>query len=165
METNPLTLEQILKKKHNFLTQTFSNTSNLFALSLATPEEVKNKLLDYFNDCQEQRKNATATGLAMALGITREELITFSHQNPIILNLIIQAKQFIIENVEQLLLSGQAPAGFTFWLKNNDNWVEKITYQESMPTMSDLMAELKKDGKLIDGNAIVIPDTEESINS
>ncbi|MFA6992484.1 MAG: terminase small subunit [Candidatus Gracilibacteria bacterium] len=120
----------------------------------SSPEEVSQISKQYFNNCLTNKKHPTFSGLARHLGLTREELINFVHENPQIHKVIQNAKQIIVDNVEQMIFAGQPPGGLTFWLKNNDNWVEKFEYQHSEKKISDLMDELEQEGKLIKGEVV-----------
>lgn len=133
------------------------DTTNLqkFTPTLPTnPEEVCTLVSNYFSNCVEKKKHPTFSGLSSSLGLSREELIHLSTENPTIQKIIQKAKQLIVDNVEQLIFQGVPPGGLTFWLKNNDQWVDKFEYEHSEKKISDLLRELEQEGKLIQGDVV-----------
>ncbi len=88
-----------------------------------SPRQVVQLINTYFKECDDKEKKYTVTGLARALGITRETLLRYEDTAEFT-NPIKAAKTRIEEQVEEMLLSGKSPAGPIFWLKNF-GWTDK----------------------------------------
>lgn len=106
-------------------------------------EELEALVYNYFSKCVDDHKVPTMTGLALTLGTTRQNLLRLQHSNPTFQNMIERAKQIVVEYVEQLLLSGQPAAGFSLWLRNNDDWVDKTEQVNSQRKISDILDDLE----------------------
>ena len=123
---------------------------------LADPDEVYAIVKGYFDSCVANNHLPTMTGMALTLGVSRAELLGFYSDNPDIRKAVDQAKLIIIEYVERLLLSGRPPIGLIFWLKNNDNWIDKTEITHSDKKMSDILDEMERKGELIKSKATVV---------
>ena len=103
-------------------------------------EELQNTILDYYDSCwtpkiiirtdingntsREEIKVHTEpycmTGLACWLGICRSTLLNYQHENHQFVSTIKEAKAFIEQYAEKLLLKGKVPAvGVIFSMANN----------------------------------------------
>jgi len=117
------------------------------------PEDLQALISGYFEVCVQSNKPPTMTGLAMTLGLTRQQLKYFNHNDQRIQIMLEKSKQIVIEYVEQLLLSGRPAAGFSLWLRNNDDWVDKTETVSTQRKASDVLDAIErnaKQGKLIE---------------
>ena len=98
-----------------------------------TPDDIENKINDYFNYCNENSKPFTMSGLALFLDCSRttlynydKELVKFkdlSENDKLrILNSVKRAKRMVEAYQEEQLFLGKSPVGTIFSLKNNFNW-------------------------------------------
>ena len=98
-----------------------------------TPDDIENKINDYFNYCNENSKPFTMSGLALFLDCSRttlynydKELVKFKDLNEDdklrILNAVKRAKRMVEAYQEEQLFIGKSPVGTIFSLKNNFNW-------------------------------------------
>lgn len=132
-------------------------------LKFESVEVLKKKINDYFNACDPHTKMMrvidghdreggalykdqevmtpqipyTITGLARALGTTRDVLLDyesgkydekaddFDESGERFSNAIKDAKLRVQQNAEELLMSGMPATGPIFWLKNNAGWRDK----------------------------------------
>ena len=108
----------------------------------------------YFNECIEEGKYPTVSGLAFELGLERKTLLRY--ENAIdtgelvnlddsvkiaIRNSIKRHKAYIEGQYEDRLLNdARSPIGTLFTLKNNYGWVDK---QEVVNTNKDIKVELE----------------------
>jgi hypothetical protein len=106
----------------------------------------------YFEECRKNNRLPTFTGIARNLGVTRHQLLSASHEDPQLRNIIQHAKQTVIEYVEEMLLAGRPPIGLIFWLKNNDNWIDKTEVSHNDKTMAEILRELETQGTLINAS-------------
>jgi len=89
-----------------------------------TPEELQDRITDYLANCKNEEKPKTIQGLANALGMCRDTLQEYAKKGEFSV-IVKQARNFIIENVEEMLFTGQPAAGPIFWLKNNAGYQDK----------------------------------------
>ena len=98
-----------------------------------TPDDIENKINDYFNYCNENSKPFTMSGLALFLDCSRttlyqyeNELIKFNNvsenDKQRIMNAVKRAKRMVEAYQEEQLFIGKSPVGTIFSLKNNFNW-------------------------------------------
>ena len=123
-------------------------------VDITDPTELYAVVSGYFNECKDNDLLPTMTGLAIKLGTNRKELLSYCQENQDMAYAVNQAKQIIIEHVERLPLNGRPPAGLIFWLKNNDDWIDKTEITHSNKKMSDILDELEQSGQLITANPI-----------
>ena len=97
---------------------------------------LENVIDEYFAECEEKELFPTVAGLCLDLDLSRVGLLTYQGREEFSYT-IKRAKQRVENSVEQLLMSGKAPAGAIFNLKNNFGWRDekviegKITMHES----------------------------------
>ena len=112
--------------------------------TISSIEELINVISAYFDIVNQNITKPTFTGLALSLGITRQQLLDFPENNPYY-PVVLKAKQYIVDYVEQQLYEPKSSAGTAFWLKNNDGWVDKqevsVTHHK---TMKDIISEIDK---------------------
>jgi hypothetical protein len=89
-----------------------------------TPEDMQKDIDAYFEECEDESKHMTISGLAYALDMTTQALRGYEDKDEF-LSTVKKAKQFVEMYVEQILMSGNATAGTIFWLKNNAGWKDK----------------------------------------
>lgn len=126
--------------------------STIFAPTPKSQEDLLNHLTAYFNSCRDHSKLPTMTGIARSLNVTRHQLLSTNHQDPVFAQILQHAKQTIVEYVEELLLSGRPPIGLIFWLKNNDNWIDKTEVAHNDKSMSEILQDLEKNGQILNAN-------------
>jgi hypothetical protein len=121
---------------------------------ITTKEELLVAIQDYFELCNSRGRYPTMTGLANSLGTTRHNLQTAIHDNAEFNEVLTIAKQTVIQNVEEELISpgGRASTGLIFWLKNNDEWIDKTEIVKGEKSMAEILKDLQKSGEVINGN-------------
>ncbi|WP_440220915.1 terminase small subunit [Dietzia sp. MNB45] len=150
-------------------------------LKFQTVEELQRRISDYFNACDPHtemrrvpvgndkegkaifgdrevmtdQKPYTITGLARALGTSRETLLDyesgkhdekagdFDGADQRFSDAVKEAKSRVQEDAESRLMSGMPATGFIFWLKNNAGWrdrqeVDHTTKDQPMPLLAGL---------------------------
>jgi hypothetical protein len=122
-----------------------------------TKEEMYATIKEYFENIIEQNSVPTMTGLARHLGTTRQAILSAKNSDDEFADLLNYAISTIIEHVEKLLLMGRPPVGLIFWLKNNAGWIDKITTESTQRTINDIIEDLEREGKIIDGTAYTTP--------
>lgn len=86
-------------------------------LKFPTPSHMQGLIDKYFSDCEEKKKPYTITGLALALGTTRDLLCDYAGR-PEFSDAIKMAKLRCENYCEEMLLAGGPAAGPIFALKN-----------------------------------------------
>ena len=85
-------------------------------------EELKDKIEEYWDYCEEHERVMTLSGLAYYLGMTRQTLYNYSTRDKFG-HIVQRAKDRIeMDTEERLQLAGQATTGIIFSLKNNYHW-------------------------------------------
>lgn len=88
-------------------------------------DEMQKKIDAYFARCKLKQEPYTVTGLALALDMSRQDLINYSKKKEFF-DTIKKAKMKIEEQLEMLLISGGGSGtGIIFNLKNNYGWRDK----------------------------------------
>jgi hypothetical protein len=101
-----------------------------------TASEVEYKIDKYFAECDEENRPYTVTGLALALGMSRQDLLNYSErtddEGKSFFDTIKKAKNKIESRIEEGLLSGRYNStGAIFNLKNNYGWKDKQEVEQS----------------------------------
>lgn len=87
-----------------------------------TAEELQVKIDAYFAECEEKEKPYTVTGLAMACGLDREQLINYASEEEFS-DTIKTAKAKVLRWLEEHLNDKSTfTPGIIFNLKNNYGW-------------------------------------------
>ncbi len=107
-------------------------------------EEVKEKINDYFNYCEEEEKPYTMSGLAYYLEISRQTLVNYSNKDEYF-DTIKKARDKVQMQLEENALSNKANPTFTiFNLKNNFDWKDKMEVEKTdMTKVDELLKEIK----------------------
>lgn len=118
-------------------------------LKWETPEELENVIEGYFNECFKSNEVPTVTGLAFALGTTRDTLLRYEKNNECdwlkrcdegvkasYSDTIKRAKAFIESRYEQALFQQGKTIGAIFTLKNNYNYVDKQEVEQTNKTIT-----------------------------
>lgn len=114
------------------------------------PEDMQKIIVQYFNDCHEEGKKPTVSGLAYVLGINRKTLLTYEDSLETgelknfdesvkreFSNTVKDAKRFIESCLEDKLINGTTtPIGLIFALKNNYGWVDKQEIEQTNKTIT-----------------------------
>ena len=101
-----------------------------------TVKQVQKIIDEYFKKCDEENRPYTVTGLALALGMGRQNLIDYcgrtDENGEPFMDTIKNAKHRIESRIEEGLLSGKFNAtGAIFNLKNNYGWKDKQEVEQS----------------------------------
>lgn len=90
-----------------------------------TKEEMQLAIDNYFNECKREYKPITFTGLAYALGLSRQGLLEYKAKDEFS-DTIKRAKDFVETTLEERLIGTSGVAtGIIFNLKNNYGWKDK----------------------------------------
>ena len=115
------------------------------------PEDMQKIIVKYFNECDEQGKKPTVSGLGYVLGLSRRQILEYENcidndnlfarfDDSVKLgfhNAIKDAKRFIESCLEDKLVNGTTtPIGLIFALKNNYGWVDKQEVEQTSKTIS-----------------------------
>ncbi|MDU7363901.1 terminase small subunit [Clostridium sp.] len=113
-------------------------------LKFKTPEELSERIEEYFSLCEKDKIIPTITGLAYTLNTTRKTLLEYENSNENsrlkgvedsvkaeYINTIKRAKQRIEMEYEQALFNKNSVVGAIFTLKNNYGWVDKQEIQQT----------------------------------
>lgn len=90
-----------------------------------TKEDLQAAIDSYFNYCDDNKEPYTVTGLALSVGLTRDQLIRYSCKDEF-MDTIREAKQRCEAYAEKKLFSGGGVAGVIFSLKNNWGWRDQL---------------------------------------
>lgn len=94
-------------------------------------EQLQSVIQEYFDFCDENDKPYTMSGLAFALGISRQTLINYSKDENYF-DTIKNARQLVEMQLEENALANKTNSTFTiFNLKNNFNWKDKQEHEIS----------------------------------
>lgn len=111
-----------------------------------TPEEMQKAIDKFFDDCDNRIKQIitkrgdlidtvvpapyTMSGLAMALGMSRQALVTYSHKDTF-LDTIRAARSRCEKDIENRLMETTNQTGAIFVLKNNFGWRDQLDLEHS----------------------------------
>lgn len=101
-------------------------------LQFETPEVMQEAIDAYFTDCELKEQPPTVTGLALALDLTREGLVTYEGRDAFS-DTVKRAKLRVQSTIEAGLLKGYNATGAIFNLKNNFGWKDKQEQEISGP--------------------------------
>ena len=93
-------------------------------------EDMEKAIEEYFMRCDTGGLPYTVSGLALALGMTRETLLRYEEKDSFS-DTIKRAKQKIEEYVETRLFVSGIATGVIFNLKNNFGWKDKQEIEQS----------------------------------
>lgn len=97
-------------------------------LKFKTVEEMREKIVAYFAECEESKRPLTITGLALALGTDRDTLLDYQTKRGDAFSDTIKNAKLVCQNYaeEELFRKGHQVAGVIFNLKNNyGRWKEE----------------------------------------
>mgnify|MGYP000698109732 CR=1 FL=1 len=103
-------------------------------------EEIKPKIKEYFEECEENDKPKTIIGLALALDLTRDQLIKYQEgkykklseeEEQKFHNTIKKAKEECERYAAEQLFGNGTKSGVIFNLKNNYGWKDKKELEHS----------------------------------
>lgn len=110
---------------------------------------MQERLINYFAECDADKRPYTTTGIANALYISKDAMCEYGKKDPFA-PLIKAAKQKVEQQIEENGLTGRGNAAFSiFNLKNNYGWKDsqEITTHneiENLNTLADVLG-FKKD--------------------
>ena len=108
-------------------------------LKFNSAKNLKNKIDNYFKNCEKKNKPFTVTGLALALNMTsRKQLIEYQGRSQFA-TLIKKAKLMCENYVDTFLFSHNQVAGAIFNLKNNYGWTDKIETEIKTPVQIQIV--------------------------
>lgn len=118
-------------------------------MKYSSPEELEKVVDLYFDECDEQDRPYTVTGLALSLGMTREQLLHYQERLEF-QDTIKRAKQKVAAFAEEQLYrkSGQV-AGIIFSLKNNFGWKDSFENTNVNIDGNDILDRIEKESKPI----------------
>lgn len=97
-----------------------------------TAAEMQERIDKYFADCDEQGRPYTVTGLALALDMSREDLLNYQGREEFF-DTVRRAKQKCEQYAEEMLYKARNPHGVIFSLKNNWGWRDRFEQEISGP--------------------------------
>ena len=84
-----------------------------------------NKIADYFEDCDTQKKPYTVTGLSVYLGFEDKKSLKDYEERAEFSTIIKRAILYIESYYETTLTTSDKATGVIFWLKNH-GWKDKV---------------------------------------
>ena len=93
-------------------------------LKYKSNEELQKAIDDYFIMCDKKEKPYTITGLGLAIGLDRRQLLEYGEKD-VFNNTIKLAKERVHAYAEEHLYKSGIAAGVIFNLKNNFGWKDK----------------------------------------
>lgn len=106
-------------------------------------EEIQELIDKYFNDCDKNDDPYTVTGLALALNMSRQDLINYSNKEEFF-DTIKKAKLKVENYLEKRLIKDNSCTGIIFNLKNNYGWKDKqeninvgVSYEDYIKRVED----------------------------
>lgn len=113
---------------------------NMFNRKYKTPEELQEKIDEYFKDCEEEGRPLTITGLALAVDTDRARLLDYQNKIGGDYNTIITKAKLMCQNfADEFLFRGKNVAGAIFSLKNNYGWVDRKEIKQTGNFIVDLI--------------------------
>ena len=119
-------------------------------------EELKERINNYFNNCDANELPYTISDLAISLGVNRSTLLRWEKSEPMFVNMnedeiaefcntVKMAKARCEAYAERYLFTAKNPAGVIFNLKNNYNWVDKQEISSTIEQKTSPIASLSKE--------------------
>lgn len=106
-------------------------------------EQMQLKIDEYFKECDLKHEPYTVTGLALALDMSRQDLINYSKKSEFF-DTIKRAKMKVEVYLEKRLIIDSSTTGIIFNLKNNYGWRDKqenfnvgISYEDYIKKVED----------------------------
>ncbi|WP_294378967.1 DNA-packaging protein [uncultured Clostridium sp.] len=97
-------------------------------------EELEQKIMEYWQRCEQLNKPYTLSGLALWIGIDRKTLYNYSEKDEFFPT-IKKAKDIVEASMEERALTGENNVTFSiFALKNNFGWKDKQEIEHSGET-------------------------------
>lgn len=106
--------------------------------------EFEKRVNKYFEDCDNNNRPYTMSGLANSLDMDRRTLLNYSKSEKFFLT-IKKAKQRVEQQLEENLYRLGNNSGIIFNLKNNFNWKdnEESTNADSLSKVQELLNKIK----------------------
>lgn len=97
-------------------------------------EELEQKIMEYWQRCEQNNKPYTLSGLALWIGVDRKTLYNYSEKDEFFPT-IKKAKDIVEASMEERALTGENNVTFSiFALKNNFGWRDKQEIEHSGET-------------------------------
>ena len=93
-------------------------------LKFNSAKKMQEAIDNYFDDCDYKEEPQTMSGLANALGMTRQSLVNYAKRDKFF-DTLKKAKSIVEEDQEKRLIMGRNVTGVIFNLKNNFGWRDK----------------------------------------
>jgi len=100
-------------------------------LKYKTPEEMQDKIEEYFQQCSDKEVCPGVAGMSYYLGFADRSSVTNYKNYPKFSHTIKRGLFFVEVCLEEWLSSGKNIAGIIFNLKNNYGWVDKQEVEQS----------------------------------
>jgi len=84
-----------------------------------TPQELEEKITEYFDYCQENEERITLTGLVLYLGFAELRSFFDYEERKDEFSQVIKRAKHVVMALHEERLSGTTPTGSIFWLKNH----------------------------------------------
>lgn len=117
-------------------------------LKFKSPEELEERIQEYYEYTEERKEILSITGLAMYLDISRTTLLNYETMfdnggydsvsddvKVAFMNSIKRAKRRVEHAYEQALFNRNSAVGAIFTLKNNYKWVDKQEIEQTNKTI------------------------------
>ena len=99
-------------------------------LKYKSDEELQKAIDNYFKMCDKKEKPYTITGLGLAIGLDRRQLLEYGEKD-VFNNTIKLAKERVHAYAEEHLYKSGIAAGVIFNLKNNFGWKDKTEVEST----------------------------------
>ena len=97
-------------------------------------EELEEKIMEYWQRCEQLNKSYTLSGLALWIGVDRKTLYNYSEKDDFFPT-IKKARDIVEASMEERALTGENNVTFSiFALKNNFGWKDKQEIEHSGET-------------------------------
>lgn len=105
--------------------------------------ELEEKIQKYFDECNQQGRPLTMSGLAVALDCDRKTIVNYSNKEEYFPT-IKRARAIIERSLEEKLVSSNGVvAGIIFSAKNNFGWVDKQEIDQKTNLNGDIQLKWK----------------------
>jgi hypothetical protein len=139
----------LFKRKEVNIMAYKKNKSENKPLKWKSPEELQEKINNYFEECKRMKEVPTISGLAYALETNRQTLLNYENAEEngwlsrlnnstkrAYVDTIKNAKHFVESRYEQALFQQGKTIGAIFTLKNNFGYVDKQEVEQTNKTIT-----------------------------
>jgi hypothetical protein len=108
-----------------------------------TPEEIEQRVNDFFDWCKVHGEPITMSGVAMVIGVDTTVMREYNEDDAY-LQVIKKSRQKVENYMERHLFSGKNPIGAIFLLKNHFGYKDRQDINITTETISDVLSKAKK---------------------